>query len=225
MKLHFQNQNWRGFTFLELLIVIAMVSVVFGLFVLPVGRKNRSSATNIKCMSNLKQVALSFKMFTSDNAGSLPFVASRSLAYTNDSQAWLHFMVLSNYLGSTKILICPADIHEKHAAAFFSAETNGAPESLATLKNTAVSYFVGLDANESQPDSWLVGDGQVGDTGRIHKGPLLYANEYSSLRWPDSTHGERPNVALADGGVSRGSNFTSTARWPANTSNRLLLPQ
>jgi len=225
MKLHFHNQRGRAFTVFELLVVIAVVFVVFGLFVLPAGQKNRSSATSIKCMSNLKQVALSFKMFAADNAGSFPFTASGSLAYTNDSQAWLHFMVLSDYLGSTKILICPEDIYEKHPAAFFSADTNEAPESLVTLKNSAVSYFVGLDASQVQSDSWLVGDGQVGDTGRSHRGPLLYANEHSSLRWPDSTHAERPNVALADGSVSRGSNFISHASWPAQTSNRLLLPQ
>jgi hypothetical protein len=126
MKLHFQNQRWRAFTVFELLVVIAVVSVVFGLFVLPAGRKNRSSATSIKCLSNLKQVALSFKMFAADNAGSYPFAVSGSLAYTNDSQAWLHFMVLSNELGSTRILICPEDIYEKRPAAFFSAEINGA---------------------------------------------------------------------------------------------------
>ncbi len=225
MNLSFHNRHQRAFSLLELVVVLALISVVFSMLLLPVGRRNHSNAVSIKCSSNLKQIALSFKMFAADHNGNFPFAAPDSLAYTDDSQAWLHFMTLSNYLGSPKLLICPADIYSKSSASFFSSRTNGAPDTLTTRKNSAVSYFVGLDAKETNYDSWLVGDGQVSDIGRKHNGPLLYANGYSTLRWPDFIHAQSPNVAFTDGSVGRGSNFLSTARWPSGTSNRLLLPQ
>lgn len=225
MNLPSHNRTPRAFTLLELVVVLALISVVFSLLLLPAGRKNHLKAASIKCSSNLKQIALSFKMFAADHNGNFPFAAPDSLAYTDDSQAWLHFMTLSNELGSPKLLICPEDIYNKSSASFFSSRTNGAPDTLTTRKNSAVSYFVGLDAKESMYDSWLAGDGQVSDVGRKHNGSLLYANGYSTLRWPDSIHAESPSVAFADGSVGRGSNFMSTARWPSGTSNRLLLPQ
>ncbi len=225
MNLPSHNRTPRAFTLLELLVVLAVVCVVFSMLLLPAGRTNHFKAGAIKCGSNLKQIALSFKMFAADHNGDYPFGSAGSLAYTNDSQAWLHFMTLSDYLGSPKLLICPADIYSKSSASSFSSRTNGAPDTLTTRKNSAVSYFVGLDAKETMYDSWLVGDGQVSDIGRKHNGSLLYANGYSTLRWPDSIHAQSPNVAFADGSVGRGSNFMSAARWPSGASNRLLLPQ
>ncbi len=65
----------------------------------------------------------------------------------------------------------------------------------------------------------------------MQAGPLLVADERTKLRWLGPLH-ERgpqaqacPNVALADGSVSAGSNFISAAKWPSSTTNRLLLPQ
>jgi len=222
MKSTHLTSRLSAFTSMELIIVLAVIGILFVILILPgLARPTHRGSQAIKCASNLKQVALSFKMFASDNDGKYPFEVTNSIAYKNDSQAWLHFLSISNELGSAKILFCPSDDSVKSRAEDFSDGTNG----LAFRKNSAISYFVGLDAKENQPDSWLVGDGRLGDVGHVHTGSLLFANKNSKLRWLQPLHDDRPNVALASMTNVRGSNFISGAIWPTNTNNRLLLPQ
>jgi len=229
MKVNLPEHRRKAFTALELLVVLAVIFTVFVLLVLPgiMNRpKHRGSAAGIKCSSNLKQIALSFKMFAGDNNSQFPYKARGSLAYTNDAEAWLHFQALSNELGSAKVLFCPSDVGQKSPANSFAIITNQNDiRSLPVLKNTAISYFVGLDAKDDGSDTWLAGDGQVSNASHGHKGPLLFVNDPAKLRWLQPTHAEEPSVAQASGRVQRGSHFTNNAAWPTNTANRLLLPQ
>ncbi len=155
MKTNYLRHRGKAFTALELLIVLAVIFVLAGLIILPLlsGRNRHVGWSTIKCKSNLKQVALSFKMFAGDNNGEFPFVAPGTPAYTNDTQAWLHFLSLSNELGSARILLCPADVQSKIDAQIFGqTDTNNNLLGVSTLKNSSVSYFVGLNAKESSPD-------------------------------------------------------------------------
>jgi len=209
------------------MVVLSVVAlVIITIILVPQYYRSKRMSSRLGCGSNLKQIALSFRMFAGDNEQKFPFETRNSVAYTNDSQAWLHFMAMSNELGSTKILLCPSDIGQKSPADGFTSNTNSPKlQSLATLKNNAVSYFVGLDAKDGNHDTWLSGDGRLSNASHSHNGPLLYANDPSKLHWLQPIHDDRPNVAMASGMVQRGRNLTNSAPWPTNTSNRLLLPQ
>lgn len=222
---HHQIRN-RAFTALELLVLLAVLFTLFVLLVLPgIMRPQRPDHSATKCASNVKQITIAFKLFAGDNNDLFPFQTKDSLAYTNTTDAWLHFLSLSNELGSAKLLLCPSDRQAKTPAVDFASGTNAGPESLPTLKNAGVSYFVNVDAQATKYDLWLTGDGRLGDVGRVHQGPLLLADQNSRLRWSQPIHDDRPNVALVYGNNHRGSNFTTSAPWPAGIANRLLLPQ
>jgi competence protein ComGC len=222
-RLHRPN---HAFTALELLVVLAVLFTLFVLLVLPgIMRPQRPDHSVSRCASNVKQITIAFKMFEGDNNGLLPFQTKDSLAYTNTTHAWLHFLSLSNELGSAKILLCPSDRQAKTQAVDFNSGTNAGPQSLPTLKNAGVSYFVNLDAQSTNYDLWLTGDGRLGDVGRTNHGPLLLVNPNSRLRWDQPLHDERPNVALVYGNNHIGKKFTTSAPWPVRTTNRLLLPQ
>ena len=65
-----RNQS-RGFTLVELLVVIGIITVLVGLL-LPVFTIARERANRTVCAANLRQIALGLTMSASDNKDRLP---------------------------------------------------------------------------------------------------------------------------------------------------------
>jgi prepilin-type processing-associated H-X9-DG protein len=107
---------------------------------------------------------------------------------------YFSFVVMSNELGTPKVLVCPADTRTPAA--------NFGPR----LANSNVSYFVGVTADETQPQMLLSGDRNL-TNGPLLPGRVRLVTTNSAPGWDRQLHKLRGNVAFSDGSVQTLSGF------------------
>lgn len=118
-----QSAKSRGlaFTLVELLAVIAIVSVLASLL-LPAVARARSKGSQAACFNNLRQLGVAWELYTSENGGSFPFNdVGYEGGYLNKPGSWvlgnaqrprggdLENGTLYPHVGNTRVYRCPAD--------------------------------------------------------------------------------------------------------------------
>lgn len=213
--------------------MIALALVAMVLVVLPrLARANRRSA-HLSCTNHLKQIGLAYRVWATDNGDKFPAAVSTA---SGGAREWIEagatytsFLVMSNELNTPKILVCP----EEKRRTVITATTFGFPPSpgvsatgIALTNNHSVTYFVGLDADETQPGTLLSGDDNFTlDGARPASGVLLlWSNR--PVAWPQTRHRNQGNIGFADGSVTclTVPLWTKTLIASGIATNRLSLP-
>jgi prepilin-type N-terminal cleavage/methylation domain-containing protein/prepilin-type processing-associated H-X9-DG protein len=222
----------RAFTLIELLVVVAVMTLCAATL-LPALARTKAPAQRVYCANNLKGIGESFQLWGRANGDAFPmrvlvakggysdFIGLRTLSAGQSVSRGLFgiFRCLSNELSSPKILICPAENERRLAADTFADFISPNSSSIVPFTNDLnVSYFVGVDAAETNPRAFLAGDHNLGsgltvtpDHGFV-TAPSSYSPDFKvslgtafiangGVGWLATMHSNQGNVALADGSV------------------------
>jgi prepilin-type processing-associated H-X9-DG protein len=206
----------RAFALFELLVVAAVFAILAAML-LPALANAKGKAQRIHCVNNLKQVGLSYRVFALDHEDLFPMSLATNRGGTRElipaSPAYVHFQVLSNELAIPKVLVCPADGRE-------------AASNFASMRNANLSYFIGLDADETRPQMVLAGDRNV-TNGLTPSGGILRLTPDRAAGWTGDLHDGNGNLALADGSVQQVSSarLDEMLRTSQDSTNRIQLPE
>jgi len=104
-----------AFTLIELLTVIAIISVLAALL-LPVLARSKGAGRAAACLSNLHQIGIALQIYIQDNGNRLPTMYDRAVSTNGTSTLGPSpDLVLSNNVGSVKVFACPADDHDYYS--------------------------------------------------------------------------------------------------------------
>jgi len=224
MQPRFSKQRNHALTKIEVLVIIAVL-VVLAALLLPALASAKRKSSRINCVSNLKQIGISFRLWEGDNNDKYPMVVSvtngGAMELVAIGNVAACFRVMSNELSTPKILLCPEDTHRTYATNFSTG-----------FSDANISYFLSQDALETYPQMILLGDDNLLVDGKPVQPGILNLRSNQTIAWSQDRHHGVGNILMADGSAQQvtsvGLNFAISSCTNGiltnNAVNRWLIP-
>lgn len=210
----------RGFTLVELLVVITIIGVLISLL-LPAVHAARVTARQLDCSSRLRQIGVGFHLFAEQHSGKIP--RSTMTAAMHNEQTWSYAIrpylegetiVAGNLEGSriSKMFRCPDDIRTDERLWSYGKNVWFELESadIADALGTAEKVYPRIDDIPSTSMTILAGE--IGKSGSMPDHVMAnywYLGVDPATEVTQTRHGTNANYLWVDGHVS-GEVFSTT---------------
>ncbi len=94
------NKSQKGFTLVELLVVVSIIGLLMGILLTSLGAA-REQGRKVACSSNLRNLGFSIEMYINDNEGRLPSAEPRH----RESISPLHWFMNSSLLANVNVTL------------------------------------------------------------------------------------------------------------------------
>jgi type II secretory pathway pseudopilin PulG len=225
MQPRLSKQRIRALTLTEVVVVIFVIAIAVALL-LPALAAAKSKRARINCISNLKQIGITFRLSEGDHGDKYPMSVSvtngGAMEIIGAGNAYLMWQSISNQLGFPKIAWCPADTTAIPATNFSTG-----------FSDANISYFISPDANESYPQMILDGDDNLLVDGKPVQPGILNLWTNQTMAWTKDRHHGVGNIGMADGSAQQvtSEGFQRAIREalngalvPGSATNRWLIP-
>lgn len=197
MKPRCSKKRNHALTLIEVVVVLFLLVILVAMF-LP-ALAVRKGGSHINCDNSLKQIGLAFKIWAGDNSDKYPMEISvtkgGAMELAAAGNATAIFQVMSNELSTPRVLLCPKDVEHSRVDKF---------DAQFSAKN--ISYFVGLDAGQDDPQALLSGDDNLQFGGNLIQSGLRLISTNVFYTWTTNRHNLAGNILLGDGSVQSVSN-------------------
>jgi len=205
-------------TLIELLVVLAVLMILL-VVLWPTMFPHYHKSLRINCVNNLKQIGLATRVWEGDNSDKYPPQVSvtngGSMEFSTGLNMFHHLKVMSNELSTPKVVFCPDESdRSRFVATNFQA-----------FCNSNTSFFFGVEATETIPGAFLVGDRNL-TNGMPLKNSVMELTTNQSPRWTRELHQTYGNIGLADGSVQQvyPTNLQAMLKHSGLATNRLQMP-
>lgn len=132
-----------------------------------------------------------------------------TMEFSDTTNVFLHFRAASNELSTPKILVCPSDTPKVRSADFTQFD------------NRNLSYLIGIDAREDQPQTILSGDRNLMTNGVALGSGIFQLTTNIVMDWTKEIHKSAGNIGLADGSVQQVGPAGLQAQWQRQSMNSI----
>jgi len=212
------KKSAAAITRIEIVVMVAAVAALLSLVVVGIIRA-KGRARTVCCNCNLKQIGLAFRVWEDDHGTNFPMRVSitngGAMEKISTGQVFSSFQVASNELSTPRILVCPEDAARMPAQSWSS-----------NFNDQAVSYFLSLDASETNPEMFLSGDRNLAMNGSALGRGVHQFTTNQVFGWTKGFHKGRGNIAFADGSVQMlsSASLLSALTNSGVATNRFVIP-
>jgi prepilin-type N-terminal cleavage/methylation domain-containing protein/prepilin-type processing-associated H-X9-DG protein len=198
-----------AFTLIELLVVIAIIAILAAIL-FPVFARARENARRASCMSNLKQLALGFNMYTQDYDEKLPLMTAGTQTtpvidgdtkFNLSATPGVYYCTWTSeifpYVKSTQIFLCPSNPVTTGNPYYWYGTSYGVPGTAINSAGATVPYFSGVSvslAQFQQPSETMM----ISEKGSGGGPQYIMSTVYYAMK---AAHFDGGNVAFVDGHV------------------------
>lgn len=220
----------RGFTLVELLVVIGIIALLISIL-LPALNRARDAAQGVQCLNNIRQVTMGFQFFANSNRGAIPynfgmptvddrwhFLLARELGY--DPNKTTVGMIPGSYNVFYGGPYCPSYNQARVSGLTYGANygfvttspTGGPPPKLSSLKTTTFLVADAIAAHIYSPNNSALDTdydldgvkdsfaGRIASEGPYNNVTFVHSRRTANFGFPDGSGRPLTSKEWAEGG-------------------------